>query len=256
MLDPTQRFSNRVDNYIKYRPTYPAAIIDLLRAECGLTTDTVIADIGSGTGILTELFLQHGNTVFGVEPNDAMRAAGEHVLQNYQRFTSIAATAEATTLADGSIDMITAGQAFHWFDAGRTRAEWIRILKPGGWVVLIWNVRRTGGTPFLEAYEQLLETYGTDYKLVNVQRDFTVERHAFFGGDTFTQHLFTNQQWFDWDGLRGRLLSSSYTPEAGHANYAPMLQQLRTIFDAYQENGKVTFLYDTEVWCGQFGMAS
>lgn len=253
MADVTQRFTTRVDNYVKYRPSYPLAIIDLLEHTYGLTPNTVVADVGSGTGILAELFLTIGCRVYGVEPNDAMRAAGEELLRRYGHFTSVAATAEDTTLAHRSIDMIAAGQAFHWFDGERTAAEWRRILKPGGFVVLIWNNRRTGGTSFLDAYEQVLRTYGTDYGTVNHQNDDqATKREAFLGGNTWTLHTFANQQVFDWDGVRGRLLSSSYTPEAGHPNYAPMLAELRRIFDRHNENGVVTFLYDTEVWVGRF----
>ncbi len=253
MFNATQRFTTRVRNYIKYRPHYPSAVIDLLKREPGLATNTVVADIGSGTGILAELFLRFGCRVYGVEPNDAMRAAGEQLLSSYDRFTSVAATAENTTLPDQSIDLITAGQAFHWFDAERTGKEWRRILKPRGYVALIWNTRRTSGTPFLEAYEQMLRTYGTDYDEVNQQNpDHASGRRAFFGGDAFTLHTFANQQVFDWDGVRGRLLSSSYTPEASHPNYESMLQELRRIFEQHNENGTVMFLYDTEVWVGQF----
>lgn len=253
MLNATQRFTTRVDNYIKYRPHYPAAIIDLLQRECGLTSDTIVADVGSGTGILAELFLRFGCHVRGVEPNDAMRAAGEQILSSYARFTSVAATAENTMLPDQSIDVITAGQAFHWFDAERTATEWRRILKPSGYVALIWNDRRTRGTPFLEAYEQMLGTFGTDYKVVNHQNDDqATKRQAFLGGNTFALHTFPNQQIFDWDGVRGRLLSSSYVPEPDHPNHAPMLQELRRVFDQHNQNGTVTFLYDTEVWVGQF----
>jgi ubiquinone/menaquinone biosynthesis C-methylase UbiE len=253
MFNATHRFTTRVDNYIKYRPHYPDAIIDLLEREYGLTPAAVVADIGSGTGILAELFLRYGCRVSGVEPNDAMRAAGEQILSSYDRFTSVAATAEGTTLPDHSIDLITAGQAFHWFDAERTATEWRRILKPNGYVALIWNTRRTSGTPFLEAYEQMLRTFGTDYDVVNQQNpEHVPERRAFFGGDAFALHTFPNQQVFDWDGVRGRLLSSSYTPEPDHPNYEPMLAELRRIFDQHNENGTVTFVYATEVWIGQF----
>jgi SAM-dependent methyltransferase len=253
MFNSTQRFTTRVRNYINYRPHYPGAIIDLLKREAGLATNTVVADIGSGTGILSELFLRFGCHVYGVEPNDAMRAAGEQLLSSYDRFTSVAATAENTMLADQSIDLITVGQAFHWFDAKRTAMEWRRILQPNGYVTLIWNTRHTSGTPFLEAYEQVLRTYGTDYDEVNQQNtDHAPERWAFGGGDAFTLHTFANRQVFDWDGVRGRLLSSSYTPEPGHGNYEPMLAELRRIFEQHNENGTVIFLYDTEVWVGQF----
>jgi SAM-dependent methyltransferase len=155
MTNPTQRFSSRVTNYVKYRPSYPAAIIGLLMAECGLMTDSIVTDIGSGTGLLAKLFLKVGKHVLGIEPNREMREAGEQLLRGYERFSSIAATAEATTLPEHSVDFIPAEQAFHWFDEARVGAEFARILKPNGWIVLIWNERRLASTPFLRAYEQL-----------------------------------------------------------------------------------------------------
>ena len=156
MSDPTKRFSNRVENYIKFRPGYPGAIIDLSREECGLNRQSIIADIGSGTGILSELFLKNGNRVFGIEPNAPMRGAGEKILERYSNFTSINGAAEATTLSDNTVDFVVAGQAFHWFDQRCARAEFSRILKPSGWVILLWNERRIDSTPFLRAYEQML----------------------------------------------------------------------------------------------------
>ena len=152
MPDPTQRFSNRVENYRRYRPGYPPAILDLLAAKCGLSQTSVAADVGSGTGILTKLLLKSGGRIFGVEPNPEMRAAGERDLNHHLNFTSVAGTAEATTLPDHSVDLITAGQAFHWFDRDKTRAEFLRILRPGGWVVLIWNDRNISDRPFFRAY--------------------------------------------------------------------------------------------------------
>jgi ubiquinone/menaquinone biosynthesis C-methylase UbiE len=149
--DVTQRFSSRVDNYIRYRPGYPDAILDTLRDAYGLTPASIVADVGSGTGILTEMFLRHGNVVYGIEPNREMREAAERLLAGYDRFHSVAATAEDTTLGDDSVDLVTAGQAFHWFDPSKARAEFARVLKPGGWVALIWN-ERVVTTPFLADY--------------------------------------------------------------------------------------------------------
>src|SRR5215510_12762253 len=167
MIDPTTRFSSRVDNYVKYRPGYPAAIISLLESECGLTHATVVADIGSGTGFLTELFLKHGNRVFGVEPNAEMRAAGERLLGKYPSFCSVNATAEAITLPDESIDLIVAGQAFHWFQHDAAKVEFKRILRPGRWIVLVWNGFRVETSAVVRGYHELLVTYGTDYKEVS-----------------------------------------------------------------------------------------
>jgi SAM-dependent methyltransferase len=251
--DPTQRFSTRVTNYVKYRPSYPAAIIDLLAAECGLTPDSIVADVGSGTGLLAELFLKAGNRVLGIEPNREMRETGERLLQDYDRFVSVAATAEATTLPDLSVDFITAGQSFHWFDRERAGAEFARILRPQGWLVLIWNERRVDSTPFLRAYEQLLHTYSPEYAQVDhrqVDRDII---QAAFPTTKFQTRSFDNQQRFDFEGVQGRLLSSSYAPEAGHPNHAPMLAELAAIFDAYQQDGEIVFEYDTRVTYGQLG---
>ncbi|HVF50990.1 MAG TPA: class I SAM-dependent methyltransferase [Pyrinomonadaceae bacterium] len=250
MLSPTERFSSRVENYIKYRPGYPPEIIRLLAEECGLVGESVVADVGSGTGILSELFLRHGNAVYGVEPNREMREAGERLLRAYPRFRSVAASAEATTLGDASVDIVVAGQAFHWFRHDEARREFARILKRGGAVVLIWNERRTSTTPFLVAYERLLLRYGTDYEAVN-QRVGVETIPGFFGHDQYHTRVFNNRQDFDFESLRGRLLSSSYVPEASHPDFAPMLAELRAIFDAHQQQGRVAFEYDTRVFYGQ-----
>src|ERR1700730_5692045 len=226
--DATQRFSSRVNNYVLYRPGYPAEILELLKKECGLKFESVIADIASGTGIFTRMLVENGNRVFGVEPNDEMRRAGERFLESYSRFTSVAGKAEATTLPDHSVDIITAAQAAHWFDREKARREFIRILKPGGWTVLLWNERRTDSTPFLRNYEHLLLTYGTDYQEVRHERT-TAEISAFFSPSKFQQRVFHMGQEFDYAGLEGRLLSSSYTPQPGDAKYAPMLRELNRI---------------------------
>src|ERR1051326_6182744 len=184
MLDPTKRFTNRVDNYLKYRPSYPPAIIDLLESKCGLTREKIVADIGSGTGFLTELFLKHGNKVLGVEPNREMRAAGESLLATYPSFISVNATAEVTTLADRSIDFIVVGQAFHWFDHEKTKLEFKRVLKSDGWVVLVWNGFDLENSALVRGYHELLVKYGTDYQDVSreiescdVEKFFAPRKH-------------------------------------------------------------------------------
>jgi ubiquinone/menaquinone biosynthesis C-methylase UbiE len=251
MSNSTRRFSSRVENYVKYRPSYPAEIVALLASECGLTQDAPVADIGSGTGLLTELFLKNGNRVFGVEPNREMREAGERLLGGYSNFTSVHGTAEATTLGDHSVNIVTAGQAFHWFDRSRARAEFARILRPGGWVALIWNERRVGTTPFLEAYEQLLRTYAGEYATLNHRQVGQETLAAFFAAGTFRSATFEIRQVFDFEGVKGRLLSSSYTPEPGHPQYQPMLDELAAMFRLHQSGGMVTFEYDTNVYYGQ-----
>lgn len=251
MADVTQRFSSRVDNYIKYRPGYPQGIIETLRSECGLTSDSIIADVGSGTGILAEVFLKNGNEVYGVEPNREMREAGERSLKDYPRFRSVAARAEETTLPDHGVDFVTAGQSFHWFDREKAGAEFARILKPQGWVALVWNERVTTTTPFLVAYERLLKIYSTDYERIDHRQiNYDVIRD-FFGSDRFRLEQFNNAQVFDYEGVKGRLLSSSYAPESGHPNHAPMLAELERIFQAYQDDGKVVFEYVTQMYYGQ-----
>ena len=250
MTDSTRRFDERVENYIAYRPKYPAAVGEFLQAELGLSAASVVADVGSGTGILSELLLQADCTIFGVEPNAAMRGAAERLLQAYPNFKSVAGTAEATTLPDQSVDFVTAGQAFHWFDAAGARREFTRILRPDGWVVLVWNMRRTDTTPFLREYEQLLREFGTDYTQVNCEQLPEEKIEDFFGGQ-LQRRAFDNFQVFDFAGVRGRLLSSSYVPLAGQPKHEPMLAALRRLFDSHQQDGRVTIEYDTNLYYGR-----
>src|SRR5580658_1022960 len=252
VTNPTQRFSSRVDNYVRFRPGYPPEVLELLKSECGLTPDSVIADIASGTGIFTRMLAENGNRVFGVEPNDEMRRAGERLLESYSGFTSIAGTAEATTLADHSVDIVTAAQAAHWFDREKARREFVRILKPGGWLALLWNERRTDSTPFLREYEHLLLAYGTDYREVRHERT-TAEIADFFSPSPFRSSVSEMRQEVDCAGLEGRLLSSSYTPTSDEANYDAMLRELRRIFDAHQIDDRVSLDYNTLVYYGRLG---
>ena len=250
----TTRFSDRVADYIKYRPHYPVEILDLLSANCGLTPESVIADVGSGTGFLSKLFLDNGNAVVGVEPNREMREAGEAYLSDYGRFTSMDGTAEATRLPRQAINFVLAGQAFHWFDRDKTRAEFQRILKDDGVVVLVWNDRRLvakhDSTPFLRDYEDLLQRYATDYNEINHKNIQDPKVLTLFFGGKFHEAAFDNTQRFDFTGLMGRLHSSSYMPGKEHPNYAPLAARAREIFTAHQVNGIVSFEYDTRVYYG------
>jgi ubiquinone/menaquinone biosynthesis C-methylase UbiE len=248
--NPIQRFSNRAEDYARYRPGYPRAILDALRDECGLAPESVVADIGSGTGQLAELFLAHGNLVYGVEPNAAMREAGERRLQNDPRFRSVAGSAEATTLPDSSVDFVVTGQAFHWFAMKAARAEFRRMLKPGGWVAVIWNERRRD-TPFMGAYESLVRTYGTDYAEVAAMYPEQARMEEFFHLGGFHHQFFPNAQDFDFNGLRGRLLSASYAPAKGHPNHEPMLAELKGLFEAHARDGRVRVEYITRLYYGQ-----
>jgi SAM-dependent methyltransferase len=249
--DSKQRFSNRVADYVRYRPGYPSAVRDLLRAECGLKSGHVIADIGAGTGFLSELFLKNGNRVFGVEPNEAMRLAGEEYLASYDGFASINGSAESTTLDETSVDYVTTGQAFHWFDQDAARREFLRILKPAGWVVIIWNERPTDTTPFLRDYEALLRTFGTDYTRVNESYPREEHMRSFFGLNPYASHTLPNFQEFDFDGLAGRLRSSSYMPTASDANFEPMLAEAQKLFAAHNQLGRVRLEYSTRTYFGR-----
>ena len=249
--DAKDRFSSRVADYIRYRPGYPSPLIELMRTSCGLRPEHVAADIGSGTGFLAMLFLSNGNKVFGVEPNEEMRLAGAEYLSEYKRFSSVNGSAEATTLPDAGVDFIAAAQAFHWFEPMATRREFLRILKPRGWVAVIWNDRRISETAFGRAYEDLLVRYGTDYTKVKDAYPETQDMEKFFGKGHFQRHELPNFQEFDFDGLAGRLRSSSYAPKEGHANYAPMMAALRQLFDASQEDNRVRMNYTTQIYLGQ-----
>jgi ubiquinone/menaquinone biosynthesis C-methylase UbiE len=246
--EPTKRFSSRVAYYSKYRPRYPEAILNFMEQELGFTTASVTADVGSGTGILSEMFLRHGNLVFGVEPNQMMRGAAEANLTRCPRFRSVNGSAEETTLKAKSVDFITAAQAFHWFDTIKARAEFSRILRNNGWVVLIWNTRRNS-TPLMQAYERLVDHYATASGRVR-HEDIDEQSIEHFLGKC-KKKTFENTQLLDFEGLVGRLLSSSYSPLVGDSSYDPMLDELRRIFNSYQKAGLVCLEYDTEVHCGQ-----
>lgn len=254
IIDAKQRFSNRVADYVRYRPGYPIGVRDLLRAECFLKSGHAIADIGSGTGFLSELFLKNGNRVFGVEPNEAMRQAGEEYLAEYDNFNSVNGSAEATTLEGASVDFVVSGQAFHWFDVNATRSEFARILKPDGWVVVVWNERRADVSPFVHEYEELLRKFGTDYE--RVKENYPTEEHmrGFFEANEWRSYELPNFQEFDCEGLAGRLRSSSFIPTPGAPNYEPMMAELRRIFDAHNQDGRVRLEYSTHVYFGHLAV--
>jgi ubiquinone/menaquinone biosynthesis C-methylase UbiE len=266
MIEKSYHLSQRVHNYIRYRPRYPQAVLDLLKAECQLTNSHIIADIGSGTGILAELFLQNGNFILGVEPDPDMRAGAEYCLEGVSNFTSIAATAEATTLPDRRMDFVTVGQAFHWFNLEQAKREFDRILAPQGWVVLVWNVQRAKGTPFLEALQNFWETKRF-WKRSWQQSSEQMERaqayrlspelvrqellEPFFGSGAFKQKVFENPLICDSAGLRGRVLSNGPALKPGEPLYPTMLAALEEIFWTHQENGTVTIEHDTHVVYGR-----
>lgn len=255
----TNRFSDRVDNYVKYRPHYPEDVIGFLKTEKIISENSVIADIGSGTGISCDLFLKHNYKVIGVEPNEPMRLAAESLLKKYsdqKLFVSVNGTAENTTLENNSVDVIVCAQAFHWFNNEIFKAECKRILKPKGYVVLMWNDRRTDSTDFLKVYEDFLQMFGTDYKEINHKN--TQEKSQFdnfFGKENYSEQSFYNYQDVNFEGLKGRVLSSSYMPNEGHPDFDHMVYCLKKIFTRYQENGLVRLDYDTKIYYGQLDPA-
>lgn len=248
---PDLRFSDRVDNYAKYRPSYPLALLDYLTAECGLAPKQAVADIGAGTGLLTRLFLERDCEVWAVEPDPAMRAAAEQELgAAFPSFHSIAGSAEAVPLPGACADFWTAAQAFHWFDPAHARAEAQRLLRPGGWAVLVWNARRSQETPFLAAYEQFLQEFGRDYRGGH-GGDTTAARTMFFGGSVPETTTLESTQHFDAASLWGRFLSSSYAPAPADPNCERTLAALNRIFEAHQTNGAVAFEYNTEIYAAR-----
>lgn len=247
--DPASLFSGRVENYIKYRPGYSAGLIPFLRSRCGLSAGHVIADIGSGTGILTELFLKNGNPVYAVEPNDEMRAAAGTLLGAYPNFTSVAARAEASTLPAASVDFVTAGQSFHWFDRPAARTEFRRILKPGGWVVLAWNSARTD-TPFLQAYD---EFWNTTLKGARGSREDKNDDVTTFFPDSRPERVVLEgvRQDFNWEDFKGRVLSISMSVQPGEPGHEAFMEKVRNMFERHQEGNLVRISFDTEVIIGQ-----
>ncbi len=250
MTDTIERFTNRVDNYVKYRPDYPREVVAFLASNCGLTRRSVVADIGCGTGISTKMFLEHGCRVFGIEPNEAMRLAAEKYLAAFPWFIAFDGTSDATGLSGNSVDLVVAAQAFHWFDPERSRAEFHRILKPNGHVVLIWNEREIDTTPFLTDYEQFLVKYAYDYGSVRHENIKAEELNGFFQADYGTV-VFDNQQVFDLEGITGRMLSSSYMPNDSDKVFPAMVEELRSLFAKHAESDRIKVLYKTKVYFSQ-----
>ncbi len=250
-VKPTERFSDRVDDYVRHRPGYPPPALEPLIRDCGLGPGSIVADVGAGTGIWTRRLLAAGCRVIALEPNREMRCAGQRWLGEADRVAWLAGTAEDTGLADASVGLVTAAQAFHWFDRGQAHAELARILRPDGWMAVIWNERHKESTPFLAAYERLLVDWAIDYRSIDHTRIGRRDLAAFFSPSPMREFRCDNRQLLDLAGLEGRLRSSSYTPGPEHPSHQPMMAELRRIFAAGQQNGRVAIDYDTRIYYGQ-----
>jgi len=248
-LNPALRFSERVKDYTKYRPGYPKEIIDYLIYEANLKRTCIIADVGSGTGEFTELFLKNGNVVYAVEPNQEMRKASEERFKDFSNFFSIDATAENTTLPDNSVDLVTSAQAFHWFDREKFKRECKRILKKGGYVVLVWNKRKNQSSEFMKEYERFVKEYSKDYEKVHHKKITEEAIGDFYGGD-FKKALFANHQDLDYEGLVGRYFSTSYAPKREEAS-PKLYSALKTLFNKYNIKGRVRFNLQVQLYLGQ-----
>lgn len=250
--DSTKRFSDRVANYVKYRPGYPPEVIDCLEKKYGLNQSSTVADIGAGTGIFTKLLLEKGYKVYAIEPNDPMREEADRQLGSFKNYHSMVGTADKTGLSAQSIDLIVCAQAFHWFNTAEAKTEFQRILKPGGKAALIWNNRDVEADAFATAYDALLKTLsGGDYEKINHQNLTSVDFERFYKDGQYTLTKFPNQQIFDFEQLAGRAFSSSYIPAEDTKAGKAFKTELKTIFDTHQQNGRVVFKYDTEVYLGE-----
>lgn len=249
---PTERFSDRVADYIKYRPHYPQEVLPYLEETISLQRSMEVADIGSGPGHSARLFVEYGMSyVYGVEPNQAMYYALIEQLGKYDNFSAVLASAENTELDSHSLELVVCAQSFHWFDVKKTKSEFSRILKPGGWVVLLWNTRRRD-TPFGATYEQLLRQYATDYKEVNHLDNITTDSFDYmFGEGKWIMHTLPNIISYTKESLLGRLRSSSYTPRPTDETYQPLMDAVEQLFDEHQQQGVLSFEYTTEVICGR-----
>lgn len=246
-----ERFSNRVEDYVRYRPSYPVTVLEVLREEIGFAPTWKVADVGAGTGISAEMLLKNGNEVFAVEPNGPMRAAAERLLSGFERFHSVVGSAEETTLPANSVDAVLAAQAFHWFDPPTFGDECRRILKPSGWVVLLWNTRRQHASTFSRAYEEALKKFETESVRVRHERVDESRIDQLFGVGKWRKRTVDNEQRLTLAGLQGRAKSSSYLPADGDPAQPAMLAELATLFEQHQREGKVVIEYDAEIYFGQ-----
>lgn len=247
LSDSTKRFSDRVEAYLAGRPRYPSELVAYLEVAGALPPNGLVADVGVGTGLSAEPFLAAGRHVIGVEPNAPMRAASVEYLAQYPKYSARDGTAEATGLDNGSIDLVIAGQAFHWFEPGSFRTESLRVLRPGGWAALIWNDRDLTGTPFLAGYEALLLEYGNDYRAIRYKHQGTDAIPTYFGGRAPTTKEFHHQRNMDWAMVSALAGSASYLPAPGQPRHTELVAALRALFDANAANGTNEMRYTCRV---------
>ena len=251
MRAPTERFSDRAEYYAKYRPGYPDEMLQFLRSR--LTPPSAVADIGSGTGILTRLLLDKGYELYAVEPNEPMRCEAERILGRYPAFHSVRGTAEATTLRDRSMDLITCAQAFHWFDREKARAEFCRILKSNGMISLIWNERLDEASEINREYDEMLKRMAPEYKTVIHRQIGFEEIRRFFTPGEVRACTFPNDQILDREQFLGRLISSSFVPNVDQPGHEEIVEAAGRIFDAHQTRGEIMFKYETKLYLGRIG---
>lgn len=243
------RFSHRASLYDQFRPHYPPELVAFLQERIAPSSGKAIADIAAGTGIFTEQIAQWGNTVFVVEPNRSMRRLARRRLTGFENCVFVDGTAESTGLPDQSVDMVVSAQAFHWFDLTKTKAEFKRIGRESLLVAVVWNLRNTD-SPFEEAYESLIRTYGIDYLRVSQRRMDTEEVLSFFAPDSAEYRIFGHADFLTFTQFCGRILSYSFMPEETSPVYEEMLAALTALFERHQQEDRVRLSYRTRLFIG------
>ncbi len=239
------RFDGRSDVYSKYRPRYPSGVLKILEREVAFDPQRVVADVGGGTGILSELLLSNGNPVYCVEPNGGMRAMAERNLARYGwHFVSVNGTAEHTGLLSGSIDLVTVGQALHWFDVEPARKEFRRVLKRGGNLAVLYNWRRKMAKAD-QGYARLVSEFSKNKADVP---DIDIAYVSSFTGSSVREFVVPNRQVLSLRGMLGRFASASYSPAGGTPEWDAAAKEMLRIFEECSRNGAVTLHYDTHLY--------
>lgn len=249
-MNTTQNFSGLANVYTMGRPVYATEFIDMLYSKYGVTEESIIADIGSGTGKLAKQLLDKGSMVYGVEPNADMRSIAIRELQNYAKFEAVNGTASQTTLKDNSIDYVTVAQAFHWFDVTEFKKECKRILRKDGLVFLVWNMRDMSSVVNQASYE-IYKEYCPKFKGFSggIQKD-DIRIREFFDND-YEYVTFKNPLFYDKETFIHRSLSGSYSLRQGEEGYSEYVLRLRELFDEYEENGYLEMANNTVVYVGK-----